>query len=210
MEDQFSNRILALAAVCQAAALVQMAARKGQVTEKQFKASINSIVVTQPGNTAEVFSGVENVSFGLQTLIAQLGNKPVEKDAEVTRYIASLLGLERKLSRHPKRLQELGERIEQIQRQQLHMDLFEEPMIRNLASIYSDVISPMGAKIQVAGTPALLQQQSTQNKVRATLLAGVRAAVLWRQLGGKRRQILFNRSKIVTCARNLLQRSQQL
>ena len=36
-----------------------------------------------------------------------------------------------------------------------------------------------------------------QHKVRALLLAGIRAAVLWRQLGGSRAQIIFARKKMV-------------
>lgn len=210
MLDQQSSIVLALAGVCQAAALVQMAARKGKVIEQAYQSSINSIVITEPENTEDVFSSVQGVSLGLQTLMSQLGNKPIDKDAEITRYIASLLNIERKLNRRSRNLDELSKRIEQIKRQQGHMDLFDEQMISNLASVYSDVISPLAAKIQVAGTPSLLQQQSTQNKVRALLLAGVRAAVLWRQLGGKRRQILFSRSKIVTSAQQLWQRTQQL
>ena len=43
------------------------------------------------------------------------------------------------------------------------MNLFDEQMISNLASVYVDVISPVGPKIQVAGTPALLKQNANQH-----------------------------------------------
>jgi high frequency lysogenization protein len=42
-------------------------------------------------------------------------------------------------------------------------------------------------------------------KVRALLLAGIRAAVLWRQVGGSRLQILFSRAKIKAAAEKILQ-----
>ena len=45
-------------------------------------------------------------------------------------------------------------------------------------AIYVDVISPLGPRIQVTGSPAVLQSPQVQAKVRATLLAGIRAAVL--------------------------------
>lgn len=208
MMDQEAQKNLALAGVCQAAALVQMSVRKGNVPEHEFKASLNSIVLTDPENTEQVFGGLLNVKTGLETLVAQLSGTPVDKDAEITRYIANLLGLERKLAKQPKRMQELSQRIEQIKRQQSHMDLFETQMLSNLASVYSDVVSPAGPKIQVAGIPELLKQQTNQHKVRALLLAGIRAAVLWRQLGGKRRQILFNRKRIVSSAQQLLRQLQ--
>ncbi|XMR37004.1 DUF489 family protein [Escherichia coli] len=50
----------------------------------------------------------------------------------------------------------------------------------------TDAVRPIGPRIQVAGTPLFLQQPLVQHKVRALLLAGIRACVLWRQLGGSR------------------------
>ena len=41
-------------------------------------------------------------------------------------------------------------------------------------------------------------------KVRATLLAGIRSAVLWRQSGGNRWQLIFGRRKIIEQAGRLL------
>jgi high frequency lysogenization protein len=39
--------------------------------------------------------------------------------------------------------------------------------------------------------------------IRASLLAGIRAAILWRQTGGKRWQLLLNRKKIAQLANQL-------
>lgn len=204
MLNQEQETLLALAGVCQAAELVQQIARNGEADEKSFNASIRSIVVTNPDNTEQVFGEVGNMKLGLATLAHQLGNKPQEKDAEITRYIASILGLERKLAKKSKQMRELGERISQIQRQETHLELLESQMMNNLASVYSDVVSPVGPKIQVAGNPTQLKQTLIQHKVRALLLAGVRAAVLWRQLGGRRRHILFSRRKILNGAETML------
>ena len=98
----------------------------------------------------------------------------------------------------------LGERISQVKRQLHHFDLLDEQVLANLASIYSEHISPIGPRIQVAGTPIYLQQPLVQHKVRALLLAGIRATVLWRQVGGRRRHILFARKKLVAAARSTL------
>jgi high frequency lysogenization protein len=115
-----------------------------------------------------------------------------------------LLSIERKLSTNKKTMAALGERISNIQRQQLHLDITDSQMVSNLASIYTDVVSPVTRKIQVAGDPEILKRTDTQHRVRAILLAGVRAAVLWRQLGGKRRHILFNRQQILDNAEHIL------
>ncbi|MFT4940919.1 MAG: high frequency lysogenization protein [Paraglaciecola sp.] len=191
---------LALAGVCQAAALVKQIARTGQYDKQAFETSINSIVITDPERSEQVFGQITNLELGFSTLKNQISNKTHIKDTEVTRYVANLLSLERKISGNQKIMTELANRISQTQRQQSFMDLFDHQMMSSLASIYSDVISPAGAKIQVAGDPAMLKQSDNQNKVRALLLAGVRAAVLWRQLGGKRRHILFKRQNILLSA----------
>ncbi len=42
-----------------------------------------------------------------------------------------------------------------------------------MAGIYVDVISPLGPRIQVTGSPAVLQSPQVQAKVRSALLAGI-------------------------------------
>ena len=201
---QYHSRHLALAGVCQAAALVKQIARTGDIDHDAFACSINSIAVTDSAQTLDVFGSLPQLTLGLSTLIKQLDNNDQNKDVEITRYVANLLALERKISGKNKVMQQLGERISQIQRQQLHMDLLDTQMLSNLAAIYSEVVSPVARKIQIAGSPALLKRADNQHKVRATLLAGLRAAVLWRQLGGKRRQILFSRQSILNAAKSAL------
>jgi high frequency lysogenization protein len=198
------EKSLALAGVCQAAALVKQVSKHGTCDEQAFKASIESITITDSDSTEQVYGQVSNLKIGFDMLYAQLGNSPTPKDTIITRYIANLLSIERKLARSSKRMSELGDRINHVKRQQLHLDLFEGQMLSNLASIYSDVVSPVTTKIQVSGDPQLLKQVDNQHKVRALLLAGVRSAVLWRQLGGKRRQIVFNRQRILVCAEQAL------
>jgi high frequency lysogenization protein len=205
--NQLSERNIALAGVCQAATLVKQIARSGDLENESLLSSLHSIVVTNPMNTLEVFGSYPQLHLGFSTLVSQLDNQDTNKDVEITRYVASLLALERKVSANKKVLHALGERITHIQRQLAHQPEIDDHTIRNLAAIYVDLISPVGRKIQIAGNPTLLQRSDNQHKVRAVLLAGLRAAVLWRQLGGKRRHILFNRSSVLENARAGLNQS---
>jgi len=203
--NSISEQTLTLAAVCQVAYWVQKISRSGQVDEQELDILLNSVMNTSPENTMAVYGDeVSHLKTGLTTLIKHLGNQSTEKDPEITRYVVSLLGLERRLSKHSDKMNTLGERITQSQRQLAHYDITSETLISSLASIYSDIISPLGTPIQVAGEPAILKQTVNQHKIRALLLAGIRSSVLWRQVGGKRRNILFARSKIVECAEQLL------
>ncbi len=197
MSKGYNDQNLALAGVCQAAALVKSIARSGEADHAAMEASLSSILVTSPDSTQQVFGSLQNLKIGFTTLVAQLDNDNRQKDAEITRYIASILGLERKLSRQSKALNELGQRVSHVQRQLAHVDFDNIQIINNLASIYSDVVSPLAPKIQVAGNPSYLSIESNQKRVRALLLSGIRSAVLWRQLGGKRRHILFNRKSVL-------------
>ena len=207
MKDQ----TITFAAICQVAYQVQQVSRTGQITDEEFSVLLQSIIETSPVNTLAVYGGeIGNVKKGLELLINHLGSdngrssSKKHKDPELTRYIISLINLERRLAKQPKQLNALGERINAIERQLEHYTLTSDTLTASFASIYSDIISPLGHKIQVTGEPSILKQNVNQYKIRALLLAGIRAAVLWRQVGGKRRHILFNRKKIVNTAKELL------
>lgn len=203
--NNLEKQTITMAAVCQVAALVQKIARSGANIEDEFKVMLESIIITSPENTLEVYGNdISHLKMGLTALIEQLGNQTKQKDPELTRYVVSLLGLERRLANKRNQLSLLGERIEQCQRQLAHYEIDSDTLIASLASIYSDLLSPLGTPIQVAGEPERLKKTSNQHKIRALLLAGIRSSVLWRQVGGKRRNILFGRSKLVACAEQLL------
>ena len=204
MSDKFQDRTMAFAGICQAAYLVQKVARDGNCDEASLRESLQSVLVTNPKQPLEVFGSHLAIRDGYRALVEQLGADGSQKNAELTRYVVSLVALERKLSNRRDVLNMLGERISQVKRQLHHFDLLDEQVLANLASIYSEHISPIGPRIQVAGTPIYLQQPLVQHKVRALLLAGIRATVLWRQVGGRRRHILFSRGKMVASARSML------
>lgn len=205
MSHSLENQTLAFAGICQAARLVQQVAREGRIDDKDVLAkTLNSILVTDAEQSADIYGGHENLRLGYQTLIEQLNGDSSKKDAELTRYLVGVVALERKLAKRRDLMSMLGERISQVKRQLHHFDLLDEQVLANLAGIYSDIVSPIGPRIQVAGNPSHLQQPMVQHQIRALLLAGIRSAVLWRQLGGKRRHILFSRKRLVAQAQAAL------
>ncbi|HFQ5340578.1 high frequency lysogenization protein HflD [Vibrio vulnificus] len=204
MANTLYDRTIAFAGMCQAVALVQQIARNGHCDQDAFETSIKAILNTNPANTLDVFGNESQLKLGLECLVKGIDSTPT--GSEVTRYLISLMALERKLMDRNDAMSQLGDRIQMVQRQTEHYDLFEEQMISNVASIYLDVISPIGPRIQVTGTPTVLQQTSNQHKVRALLLSGIRSAVLWRQVGGRRRHLIFGRKKMVEQAQILLAR----
>ncbi|MFD2177341.1 high frequency lysogenization protein HflD [Veronia pacifica] len=204
MANTSYDRTIAFAGICQAVKLVQDIARNGQCDNDALHTSLNSIVVTDPKGTVEVFGKEENLMTGLKVMVEEFDTGT--NGGELTHYLINILALERKLSARRDSLAQLGDRISTIQRQITHFDLLDDQMISNLASVYLDTISPLGPRIQVTGSPAQLQQTGVQHKVRALLLSGMRSAVLWRQVGGKRRHLIFGRKSMIEQAKIILAR----
>lgn len=204
MANTLYDRTIAFAGICQAVALVQQVAKNGHCDSDAFETSLKAILNTNPSNTVGVYGREVDLKLGLECLVKGIDSTP--SGSEITRYIISLMALERKLQSRNDAMSQLGDRIQMLERQLDHFELLDEQMLSNLASVYLDVISPVGPRIQVTGTPSVLQQTSNQHKVRALLLSGIRSAVLWRQVGGKRRHLIFGRKKMVEQAQILLAR----
>lgn len=194
---QDQEQALALAGVFQAAALVHQLANKGMVDQDSFATSIQSIIVTDPGNTLEVFGGdTHGMSLGIRTLRGFV-NKDSEASAHILRYAMSILYLEKRLRKDGSMLNAIGQRLEQVKMQSHHFSGTHENVIANIASVYQDTISTFSFRIQVQGDPNILRQSGNAEKVRALLFAGIRSAILWHQLGGRRWKLLLARKKIL-------------
>ncbi|WP_423807673.1 high frequency lysogenization protein HflD [Photobacterium damselae] len=205
MANTLYDRTIAFAGICQAVKLVQQVAQTGRCDNEMLTATLDSILVTDPANTLAVYHSDEaNLRIGLEALVKDIDN--TSSGNELTRYLVGVMALERKLSGRRDSMAQLGDRIDLLKRQTEHFELLEEQMLSNIASVYLDIISPLGPRIQVSGTPAQLQIPQVQHKVRALLLAAIRSAVLWRQVGGKRRHLIFGRKQMVEQAKILLAR----
>ncbi|KAE9539086.1 high frequency lysogenization protein HflD [Ursidibacter maritimus] len=202
----YSDISIALAGVCQAASLVQNFAHQGSADRESLAQSLKSLLVLQPDSTVAVFDNdLKHLKLGFETVIAQFGGKQGKLDTEIGRYWVGILALSQKLDKNPQTKSELAQRLLQLERQLslYDNDILHEQMIANMASIYSDLISPLGSRIQVFGRQDLLSRPDIQNRIRATLLAGIRAAILWQQVGGSRWQLFFSRKKILNATQSL-------
>ena len=65
------------------------------------------------------------------------------------------------------------------------------------AEIYSTTLSKLRFKIYITGDRELISQNNNEKIIRAMLLAGIRAAFLWHQFGGRRWKLFFQRRKMV-------------
>ncbi|OOF70331.1 high frequency lysogenization protein HflD [Rodentibacter caecimuris] len=199
--DKYRDIVLALAGVCQSAQIIHHLATNGNADDSSLKATLSTLLQTQPENTLAVFGGdIQNLRLGLSTLINQLSSP---NNQHITRYWLSLLALEVKLNKKTDAKNELARRIARLSEQLDYYDLCNEQMLSIIAGIYVDIISPLGNRINVVGNPDYLQQPLIQHKIRSCLLAGIRCAVLWHQVRGSKWQILFFRRKLLMTAQHI-------
>ncbi|WP_313740200.1 high frequency lysogenization protein HflD [Pseudomonas sp.] len=192
------EQLIALGGVFQAAVLVDQLARTGQASEANLGCMLGSLLVRDPKDTLEVFGGDDlNLREGYRALVGALERDPAILQREPLRYALSMLGLERQLAKRGDMLELIGKRLPQIQSQADHFGLVHDNVIASSGALYQDTLSTLRQRIQVHGDSRFLQQANNASKIRALLLAGIRAARLWRQLGGHRWQLVFSRRKLL-------------
>lgn len=192
------ERLLALAGVFECAALVDRLARTGQIQEGPLACMLASLLVRDPQNTLEVYGGDHlNLRDGLRALAGALERNPGSLPRETLRYAVALLALQRQLDKRGDMLEVIGKRLPQIDSQAQLFGIAHDNVVSACAALYQDTLSTFRQRIQVHGEMRYLQDTRNAEKIRALLLAGIRSAMLWRQLGGRRWQLLFSRRKLL-------------
>ena len=211
MAGSFHDQVLALAGIFQSACLVQQLAREGHTDSAALRASIQSILALDAPDVETIYGSARGVHLGLELLHTKLTGKTKSADMEMARYVVALVQLENSLRRRPTMLDDIRQGIDTARAQ---MKFFESDapadgvhplLMEKLAQLYSQTISTLTPRIMVSGEHGHLSNPAIAAKVRAALLAGIRSAVLWRQLGGRRWQLLFSRGKIARTAAELLE-----
>ncbi|MEQ6885120.1 high frequency lysogenization protein HflD [Salicola sp. Rm-C-2C1-2] len=204
MSASLRDQTLALAGIFQAASLVHETATKGQCQQEPLETTIQSLFQTDPSNTLDVYGDLYGLREGLKTLSRAMSEQPAGQDAQILRYSLSLVQLEARLRNQKDMMDTVGERIEQARRSVEHFGATHTNVLRNLASIYQDTLGTFRIKINVNGHRQYLEIEENAARIRACLLAGIRSAVLWRQLGGRRWQLIFRRKRHVAIADGIL------
>ncbi|MEE2893717.1 MAG: high frequency lysogenization protein HflD [Pseudomonadota bacterium] len=200
------DQTIALAGVFQAGALVADIAHGRPLDEPAMSATLGSLFATDPDSVAEVFGGVEQVRLGLLLVRDGLQRERQQAHGEVLRYALSLVQTERQFSSRRDLQDILHSRLARVAEQRAHFELLHATIIGALASAYQDTLSTLRQRIQVVGNAGALQDERNADRIRAVLLGGVRAALLWHQTGGRRWRLLLNQSAAQRTADALVER----
>jgi high frequency lysogenization protein len=196
------DRVLALAGLLQSIRLVQQMANNGEAESRALAAVIDSLFRFDADSTEEIYGGAGALAPGLHRVIAQLDGS--DRDTVQTRMAMNVLHLERRFAAAPGTAYKLRRRLEETQRDRQPWDPTHPAVLSRLGELYADLVSPLGPRVMVQGNPVYLSQPGVVAEVRAALLAALRSAVLWRQLGGSYWDLLLSRRRMVETATELL------
>ena len=195
-----TQQTLALAGIAQAAFLVNQLAQYGLAAQDKLSTCLESLFITNPNSTLEVYAGIGRLRLGLQVLEEIFTTKESSlKSPELMRYLIGMIYLEARLNKQKIMVGKIADGIasSELENKASNIQLVANPdIINQLGRLYQETISTLSFRVQVSGKPQYLKNTAIAYTIRATLLAGIRSAVLWQQLGGRRWHFLVKRRKI--------------
>lgn len=179
---ELSERVLALAGLAQALAQVRRIADTGQSNAAVLGTSLDSVFRIDASSPAAVYGGVANLRPGLMLVQDFFSHRA--KDEHLPRLTMAVLQLERRFVRDDAMTEKVLRGIHEQATVAHRLGSSHPDVIAALGTLYADTLSHLRPRVLVQGNPHYLGQPGVVAEVRAVLLAAVRSAVLWRQLGG--------------------------
>ena len=193
------EQVLAFAAMFQALGCVQQLAETGRCDAAQSEALIDAIFAIDSENAESLYPPAR-IQAGLRLAAQHLDRNPGDN---VMRMGITVLRLERRLMTHVKLAGDLRDRIADIERARHAFGGHHETVLARLSEAYLQTVSNLQPRVMVHGVPHLLQQERNVHQIRALLLAAIRAAAMWRHVGGSGWRLFWRRRKWLALARAL-------
>ncbi len=198
------ERTMALAGIFQATELVRQAANHGTWSGYAADTCLDSLLAIEADSVDEIYGSADRLRLGVETLVSILRGD--RRHMESLGYAVSIMQLENNFRKKTSMQTHIGSELLTIDAID---DGLEEHEIKDLqakeiAALYTKTISTLSPRIVVNGRPQHLQMDRTVNWIRTLLFAGLRSAVLWRQMGGGRFNLMVGRKKMLEQAKTLL------
>lgn len=186
-----SDRVLALAGLVQALGQVRRIAENGASDPGLVQPLVESVFRIDAASPADVYGGAAGVQAGLRLLHGYFDKKPV--DPAVSRLALDVLQLERRFMADARTAAAVGEGIARLAPQAAAQGATHPDILTALGGLYAETISRLRPRLMVQGNPHYLGQPAVVAEIRALLMAAIRSAVLWRQVGGRYWDFLLQR-----------------
>ena len=195
------ERVLALAGLMQALKQVRRIADTGQADASVLATALDSVFHIDAESPEAVYGGAGNLRPGLLLLRDYLGSR--NKDEALPRLALAVLQIERKFVRDGAMAQRVHDGVIAAQPLAERLGSSHPDVLTALGKLYSDTISNLRPKVMVQGNPHYLGQSDIVSEIRALLLAALRSAVLWRQMGGSLFDFLIARRQMASAVESL-------
>ena len=193
-------QVLAISGVLRAARIVQALARRGRTQSEHFRCALVSVGTVDESDAKKALGGIDSLVFGLDDLTQK---QPDAFLMERVRFATFFLDLAKTLGKSPEASGQIGKVLAELPD---HLDGAEPDSLESigaLADVYTSNLSDLTPKILIKGEQRFLEDPSLVEKVRAILLAGVRAAYLFSQAGGRKWHLFVYRKKFAAVAAQL-------
>ncbi|GAB3725791.1 high frequency lysogenization protein HflD [Luteimonas pelagia] len=198
-DPRLEDRVLALAGMVQALAQVRRIAETGEVEAPSLETAIDSIFRIDAASPGAVYGGAHALRPGMRELVRYFGGGG--QDPALARLAFTVLQLERRFVAEATAAQRVREGILRLAPEATRQGSTHPEILAALGALYSDTVSHLRPRVMVQGNPHYLGQANVVAEIRAVLLAALRSAVLWRQLGGSLWDFLFLRGRMASIAR---------
>lgn len=198
----FDDRVLALGALLVALSQVRRIAETGQSDTATLQCALDSVFRLDAIDTAAAVGGVDTVRPGLRLLRDYLTGG--SKDEALGKLAMAVMQLERRFVADAAMTERVRLGLGALQGPAERLGSAHHEVVAGLASLYADTISQLRPRVMVQGNPHYLGQAGVVAEIRALLLAALRAAVLWRQMGGSLWDFLFQRRDMAAAVDRLL------
>lgn len=198
------NQTLALAGIFQSASLIEQLAYKGELNQAAYDCSFDSLFAFNAPTTIDVFGNLAGLSRGLKALTRYLGGENQDSGNNMAYYVLSMLKIASLLKRDQKMATVIQTGLQTIETQAAEFEMSRISVASKIDGLYQDTISTINPRIMVKGEQNYLTNSANAGRIRVLLLAGVRAAVLWHQLGGGKWKLMISRKKYVQRANQIL------
>jgi high frequency lysogenization protein len=208
-------RLLALAAIYQAAGLAYAFATQGSAAINGHQDALDILLklsLSEEIDPIKRLGNIDDLSLGIKILESFLVSNTKSssllktlRPTEPMRYAFALFQIERKVYRRPKLVTHIAQQRSLLSQRVTFFDQrYRHPSIlAGMAATYLDTAGTLRSRLKIKGQQTTLTDATNVDCIRACLFAGIQAAHIWNGLGGRPWQLFFGRSAMLADIRML-------
>ena len=191
------NQIIALSGIFQSCHLVDQLSRYGLITEEELKNNLQVLFNQNTKDIYDIYGSIETLHHGVDAIKKFILLKHNKKLPETLRYAIGIMHLAKKLRKDKQMSIMIKRRLDISAKQIEHFSITHQNVIAGISQIYQDSFGTFFYRININGNLEYLKQDQIVSRIRCLLFSGIRSAMLFHQIGGRRHQLVFNKSYIL-------------